>query len=143
MFGKLDQNSDFGHVRAYSWLHKLRNTQGKLHGTYLGNIYGIYKEYIRNIHKYLWYKIFRITDPIGSPPKAAPVFLIILCRKYSWIFRIYSLYIPFIFLKYVPHFSHVCFLIYGVKSRSEHDGRQSFGPIWHVSGPVMVFWRNL
>ena len=23
----------------YSWLHKLRNTQGKIHGTYLGNIY--------------------------------------------------------------------------------------------------------
>ena len=46
---KLDQNSDFGHVRTYSWLHKLRNTQGKIHGTYLGNIYGIYKECITNI----------------------------------------------------------------------------------------------
>ena len=36
---KLDQNSDFGHVRTYSWLHKLRNTQGKIYGTELGNIY--------------------------------------------------------------------------------------------------------
>ena len=27
---KLDQKSDFGHVRNYSWLHKLRNTQGKI-----------------------------------------------------------------------------------------------------------------
>ena len=27
------QNSDFGHVRTYSSLHKLRNTQGKIHGT--------------------------------------------------------------------------------------------------------------
>ena len=43
---KLDQNSDFRHVRTYSWLHKLRNTQGKMYGTYLRNIYiyiyGIY-----------------------------------------------------------------------------------------------------
>ena len=23
--------------------------------------------------------------------------------------------------------------------RSGHDGSQSFGPIWHVSGPEMVF----
>ena len=29
--------------------------------------------------------------------------------------------------------------IYGVKRRSGHDGSQSFGPIWHVSGPEMVF----
>ena len=28
------------------------------------------------------------------------------------------------------------------KSRSGHDWSQSFGPIWHVSGPEMVFWRN-
>ena len=27
---KLNQNSDFDHVRTYSWLHKLRNTQGKV-----------------------------------------------------------------------------------------------------------------
>ena len=26
--------------------------------------------------------------------------------------------------------------------RSGHDGSQSFGPIWHTSGPKMVFWRN-
>ena len=26
--------------------------------------------------------------------------------------------------------------------RSGHDGSQSFGPIWHVSGPEMVFRRN-
>ena len=64
---KLDKNSDFGHVRTYSSLHKLRNTQGKIHGTYLGNIYGIYKECIRNIHRYLWYKIIRNTDPMGRP----------------------------------------------------------------------------
>ena len=49
---ELDQNSDFGHVRTYSWLNKLRNTQGKRYETYLRNIYGIYKEYKRNIHNY-------------------------------------------------------------------------------------------
>ena len=35
----------------------------------------VYMEYIknivRNIHKYLWYKIIRNTDPMGWPPKAA------------------------------------------------------------------------
>ena len=128
---KLNQNSDFGHVRTYSWLHKSGNTQGKIHGTYLGNIYGIYKEYIRNIHKYLWYKIIRmymymtfIRYILGisiniydikyletqAPPSAAPHwvcvsvnFLIILYHRYLWIFLIYSSYIPYIFPKYVPY----------------------------------------
>ena len=31
-------------------------------------------------------------------------------------------------------FSLMCFLIYGVKSRSGHDRSQSFGPISHDSG---------
>ena len=30
---------------VFSWLHKLRNTQGEIHGTYLGNIY---------IYIYMW-----------------------------------------------------------------------------------------
>ena len=102
---KLNQNSDFGHVRTYSWLHKLRNTQGKIYGTYLGNICGIYKEYIRNIHKYLWYRIIRNTD--------------------------YSLCIPYIlhiyFLSMFHIFSLVCFLIYSVESRSGHERSQDFG----------------
>ena len=34
---------------VFCWLHKISNTQGKIHGTYLGNIYGIYKECITNI----------------------------------------------------------------------------------------------
>ena len=42
-------------VRTYCWLNKLRNTQG--------NIYGTYKEYIRNI-KYLWSKIIRHTGAL-------------------------------------------------------------------------------
>ena len=78
---------------------------------YLGNTYGIYKKYIRNIHKYLWYKIIRYTDPMGRPPKAAPVFLIILYHKHLWIFLIYSLYIPCIFPKYVPYIFPYVFLI--------------------------------
>ena len=140
---------------TYSWLHKLRNTQGNIYGTYLGKtkriyiyiygiyvyIYGIYKEYIRNIHKHLWSKIIRNADPMGRPPKAC-----------FWLFYIinvyvYSLYIPYIFHRYFLDmfhlFSLVCFLFYGVKSESGHDGSQNFGPIWHVSGPEMVFWRNL
>ena len=34
-------DSDFGHVRTHFSIHKLRNTQGKIYGTYLGNICGI------------------------------------------------------------------------------------------------------
>ena len=72
---KLEQNPDFGHVRTYSWLHKLRNTQGKTYETYLGKIYGIYKEYIRNIHKYLWFKIIRNKElrPNGVAAKRPPL----------------------------------------------------------------------
>ena len=117
---KLDQNSDFGHVRTYSWLHKLRNTQGKIHGTYLGNIYGIYKECITNIsidiyditihiHQYI-HQTHRRGRPIGAPPKAAPVFLIILYHQSLWIFLIYSLYIPYIFPSYVPYIFLCVFL---------------------------------
>ena len=128
----------FGHVRTYPWLHKLRNTQGKIYWTYLGNIYGIYTEYIWNMHKYSRYKIIRKNTPNGAPPKAAPVLLIILYHKYLWIFLIYSLYIPYthifmyiyiyIYILAMFHiFSLVCFWIYGVKSRSGHDRSQSFG----------------
>ena len=35
----LDSNSSTAHVRTYSSLHKLRSTQRKIHGTYVGNIY--------------------------------------------------------------------------------------------------------
>ena len=48
--------------------------------------------------------------PIGVPPKAAPVFLIILYHKPLWIFLLYSSYIPYIFPKYVPYMSPVCIL---------------------------------
>ena len=40
------------HDFYYCWLHKLRNTQGKIYGTYWENIYiyiYIYMDYIRNI----------------------------------------------------------------------------------------------
>ena len=106
---KLNQNCDFGHVRTYCWLQKLRNTQGKIYGTCLESIYGIYKECIRNIHKYLWYKIMRNTYPMGRPPKAAAPSG---CRRRRrlcfWLFYIiniygYSFYIPHIFPKYFPY----------------------------------------
>ena len=96
---KLNQNSDFGHVRTYSWLHKLRNTQGKIHGTYLGNIYGIYKECITNISRYLWYKIIRNT---GAAFGGRPIGSVILF--------LYSLYIPYIFPSYVKYVFPCVFL---------------------------------
>ena len=86
---------------------------------------------------------------MGRPPKAAPVFLIILYHKYLWIFLIHSLYIPYIyiysyiyFLAMFHMFSLVCFLSYGVKSRSGHDRSPIFGPISHVSGTKLSFWSN-
>ena len=115
---KLNQNSDFGHVRTYSWLHKFRSTKWKIYGTYLGNMYGIYKEYIRNIHKYLWYKIIRSTEhrPNGAAAKRPPHWgrrrrrrLCVLC---FWLFYIidiygYSLYSPYIFPIYFLYSFHV------------------------------------
>ena len=140
---KLNQNSDSGHVRTYSWLHNLRNTQGKIYGTYLGNIYMEYKEHISNIHKYLWYKIIRNKSAAFGGRPIGSLFLIILYHKYVWIFLIYSLYIPYIFhiyfLDMFHAFSFVCFLIYGVKSRSERDRFQSFVWIPHASGPKLIY----
>ena len=118
---------DFGHVRTYSWLHKLRNTQGKIYGTYLGNIYGIYKEYIRNIYKYLWHILMRNTGrrlrrrPNGA---AAPLglcfwlFYFINIYEYLWI-----LYIPYLYIcpKYFSFIFPWVFLNYYISSRFGHD----------------------
>ena len=114
----------FGHVRTYSWLHKFRNTQWKIYGTYLGKIYGRCKEYIRNIHEYLWYQIIRNTGAafggatMGRPPSAAALLGLCFCQLF-WSFYIidiygYSLYIPYIFHIYFlamwSMFSLVCVL---------------------------------
>ena len=126
---KLDQNSDFGHVRTYSWLHKLRNTQGKIYGTYLGNIYiyGVYKEYIRNIHDYLWYKIIRNTDPMGRPPQwgaaeggacVSDDFISYIFKDIPYIF-LYILHIYiYIFPKYVPYMFPYVFLTLWIQQKT-------------------------
>ena len=104
---------------------------------------------MRNIYKYLWYKIIRNTDPMGRPPKAAaPLGRRRRRRLCFWIFYIinlygYSLYIPYIFPSYVPSISLVCFLIYGVKSKSGHDWSQSFGPILHGLDPKLSFFDEV
>ena len=53
-------------------------------------------------------------------PKAAPVFLIALYHRYWWIFLIYSLYIPYIYIYFLNMFhifSLVCFFIHSVNRR--------------------------
>ena len=56
----------------------------------------MYKEYPR----YSSYKIIRNTDPMGRPPKAAPVCLMdILINIYGYIINIYG-YISYTFLIY-------------------------------------------
>ena len=60
-------------------------------------ILGIHKGYIGSIHKYLWYKIIRNTDPMGSHR---------MRRLYFWLFYIisiygYSFYTPYIFHIYI------------------------------------------
>ena len=108
---KWEQKSDFGHVRTYSWLHKLRNTQGKMYATYLGKIYMEYLgNIVRNIHKYLWYKMIRSTGAAFGGRPIGSVFLIILYHKHVWIFLIYSLYIPYIFPSYGPYIFPCVFL---------------------------------
>ena len=53
--------------------------------------------------------------------------------------------IPYIFHRYYLDMIHilsvVCFLIYGVKSRSGHDRSQTVGPISHFSGQKTDFLR--
>ena len=56
----------------------------------------IYMKYIKNIHKYLCFKIIRNTGATFGGRAIGSVFLIILYRKYLWIFLIDSLYIPYI-----------------------------------------------
>ena len=84
--------------------------------------------------------------PLGSLPKAVPVFLIILYHKYLGIFLIYSTYIYTYIYIYVLNtfhiFSFVWFVIYSVNSGSGHDRSQTFSSISHVSGPKLTFWRN-
>ena len=63
-------------------------------------MYGIYTDCIRNIHKYLWHKIIKNTNPMGRPPKAAPVCLMdILMDIYGYVINIYG-YISYTFLIY-------------------------------------------
>ena len=100
---KFDQNSNFGHARTYSWLHTLRNTQGKIYGTYLGNKYRIYKEYLRNLHKHLWYRKIRNTGAtFGGAPLGLCFWLFYIINIYG-----YSSYIPYIFHIYFLDIFHV------------------------------------
>ena len=116
------QNSDFGHVRTYSSLHKLRNTQGKIHGTYLGNIYGIYKECITNIsidiyditikiHQYIHQTHRRRlrrrpngAAAFGGRPIGSVCLMDILMDIYGYIINIYG-YISYTFLIYSIYIS--------------------------------------
>ena len=69
-------------------------------GTYLGNIYGIYKESITNISIDI-YDIQKSDTQAPPPSAAAPsgLCLITLYHKYLWIY-----------LLYIPHIFHIYFL---------------------------------
>ena len=131
----MDQKSDFGHVRTYCWLNKLRNIHRKTYGTYL---ILIYMKYLRNFGGRVCVLCF--------------CSFIFLYYEYLWIFLLYSSYVPYIFPKYFPYlfiyvyipymfhiFSLVCFLIYSVNSRSGHDQITTFGQVLHVSDPKLTF----
>ena len=129
-------------------------------GTYLGNIYGIYKACIANISIDIYdikYKI--ITHTQAPPPSAAApqwggrpigclcvcdyfIFYIIDIYGYSSYIFLYSIYIYIYILNMFHIFSLVCFLIYSVNSRSGRDRSQSSGPISHVSGPELILCSN-
>ena len=116
---KFDQNSDFGHVRTYTWLHKWRwgNPHGGSGGTLEG---GAQSQPFKRLYK----NPLRIPQGIGYLEVYIP-----------YIFHIW-------FLNMFHIFSLVCFLIYGVKSRSWHDRSQSLGSISHTSDPKLVIWGN-
>ena len=80
---------------------------------------------------------------MGRPPHwgAAEGGACVSDHKSLWICLIYSLYIPYIYFLAMFHiFSLVCFLIYGVKTRSGHERSQSFGEISRVLGPKLTFF---
>ena len=91
-------------------------------GTYLGNIYGIYKECITNISIDIYDITINIHQDIhqthGRRRRGGRL------RYFLDMFHVFSL---------------VCFLIYGVKSRSGHDRSQSFVSILHISDPKLTF----
>ena len=99
---------------------KIKNTQGKIYGTYLGKIYMEYnKECIGNIHWYLWYEIIRNIGAafggaqMGRPPSAAAPFKLGLCFWLFYIINIYgySVYIPYIFHIYFLDMFHIFSLV--------------------------------
>ena len=108
---KLDQNSSFRHVRTYSWLHKLRNTQGKIHGTYLGNIYGIYKACIANISIDIYDIKYKIITHTQAPPSAAPQWGGRLRRPPHWV--CVCDYFIFYIIDIYGYISYTC-LIYSI-----------------------------
>ena len=114
---KLDQKSDFGHVRTYCSLNILRNIQRKIDGKCLGHNN---MKYMRNIHKHSCYKLMRNKEhsafggtPIGggrfaaAPLGLCSMFLIIVYHEYLWMFLIYSLYIPHIYI-YIYTAVYIC-----------------------------------
>ena len=99
-------------LKEFNIFKKLRNTQGKIHGIYLGNIYGIYKECITNIsidiyditihiHQYIHQTHRRRLRrrPIGSV-----CLMDILMDIYGYIINIYG-YISYTFLIYSIYIS--------------------------------------
>ena len=70
-------------------------------------------EYMRNIHRYLWYKIIRNTDPMGRPPHwgaaeggacVSDYFISYIFIDIPYIYiHIYTFIFSHIFPKYVPY----------------------------------------
>ena len=98
---KLYQNSDFGHVRTYSRLHKLRNTQGKIYKTDLGN----------NMET----QTYGNTGTAFAGAPIGSVFLIMLNHTFLWIFLSYSCIFLYLFFEY-SCISLGCILIYSINS---------------------------
>ena len=83
--------------------------------------------------------------PIGGAAEGGASVFFVSAHLSFYIMNIYgySLYIPYIFhicfLDMFHVFSFVCFLLYGVKSRSGHDRSQTLGSISHASVPKLSF----
>ena len=90
-------------------------------------IFGIHKGYIGSIHKYLWYKIIRNTDPMGSHR---------MRRLYFWLFYIISIY-GYSF--YTPYIFHIYIYIYIYPGVLRTDRRAG----WFLCGGMSDRLRNL
>ena len=91
----------FGHVRTYSWLHKLRNTQRKIYGFWVWSLVSGFRFLVYSFC-FLASGVWSVVSGFGLLAYCFCLFYIInICGYSSYIPYIFHIYI-YIFPRYVP-----------------------------------------